>query len=54
MKPQHIVVGATCAPATATCYLINPELPAHFDAEGFTCIQEKAGTALPVLIDQLL
>ncbi|HKK19806.1 MAG TPA: NAD-dependent deacylase [Opitutales bacterium] len=45
---------ASCAPATARRYLINPELPAHFDMDGFTCIQEKAGGALPDLVKQLL
>lgn len=44
---------ANCAASTADCYLINPELPDHFDAEGFTCIQEKAGIALPDLIKSL-
>lgn len=34
-------------------YLINPEIPTHFDAEGYTCIEEKAGVALPRLVRQL-
>jgi NAD-dependent SIR2 family protein deacetylase len=44
---------ATCVPATADCYLINPEIPTHFDVDGFTCIKEKAGVALPRLVRQL-
>lgn len=44
---------ATCVPATAECYLINPEIPSHFDADGFTCIEEKAGIALPRLIREI-
>ena len=59
-----IVVGTSCfvhpaarlvtyAPSKAKRYLINPEIPAHFAPEGFTCIQEKSGVALPKLIEQL-
>ena len=44
---------ATCVPTTAKRYLINPQIPAHFDAAGFTCIEEKAGVALPQLVRQL-
>ncbi|MGB0744090.1 MAG: SIR2 family NAD-dependent protein deacylase [Opitutales bacterium] len=44
---------ASCAPASADCYLINPEIPEHFDACGFTCIEEKAGIALPELVGKL-
>lgn len=44
---------ATCVPATTKCYLINPEISTHFDAEGYTCIEEKAGVALPQLVRQL-
>jgi len=44
---------ASCAPTTAECFLINPELPEHFDADGFTIIQEKAGVGLPELAKQL-
>lgn len=44
---------ATCVPASAERYLINPEIPAHFEAVGFNCIQEKAGIALPRLVLQL-
>jgi NAD-dependent deacetylase len=43
----------TCVPATAECYLINPVIPSHIDADGFTCIEEKAGIALPQLVRQL-
>jgi len=25
---------ATCVPATAKCYLVNPKIPSHFDADG--------------------
>jgi NAD-dependent deacetylase len=44
---------ATCVPASAECYLINPEIPSHFDANGFTCIEERAGIALPKLIRKI-
>lgn len=44
---------AGCASPHAKRYLINPELPENFDAAGFTCIQEKAGIALPKLVEEL-
>jgi len=44
---------ASCAPVHARRYLINPDIPAHFDARDFTCIKEKAGIALPKLAEEL-
>lgn len=60
-QAKHIVVGtslfvypaaglASWVPATADRYLINPEIPSHFDVNGYTCIEEKAAISngLPI------
>lgn len=53
LQVYHVANLHLSAPSHAGKYLINPDIPHPSQHEGFTCIAEKAGTALPELVRKL-